>query len=78
MRELGTQQVTDGDQIAVGAIATGARLGRLDQAVHGLDEAIGQAGAEVLNRKPETGKPGRRKLNALGLGFGSPQNESSE
>ena len=44
MRELGTQQVTDGDQIAVGAIATGARLGRLDQAVHGLDEAIGQAG----------------------------------
>lgn len=53
MLELAADEVADGDQAAVGAVATGARLGGLDQAVHGLDKAVGEAGAEVLDESGE-------------------------
>lgn len=47
MPELGAQQVADGDQVGVGAIALGAGLGGLDLGVEGLDLAVGQAGVEM-------------------------------
>src|SRR5690606_39048920 len=47
MLELAADEVSDEDQALVGAVAAGSGFGSLDQPVHGLQEAIAQAAAEV-------------------------------
>src|SRR5574337_854683 len=49
MLELGADEVTDGDQMFIGAIALGPRLGRLDASVDGFGEAVVQARPEVFD-----------------------------
>src|SRR5690606_23771556 len=46
--ELGADQVTDGDQVPVGGVATGPRLGGLDAAVEPFGKAVAEPGAEVF------------------------------
>lgn len=48
MSELGAEQVADGDQVGVGAVALGAGFGGLDLGVEGFDLPVGQAGVEML------------------------------
>lgn len=46
--ELGADEVADGDQMCVGAVALGPHLGRLGASVDRLGKAVVQAGAEVF------------------------------
>ena len=46
--ELGADQVTDGDQVPVGGVAAGRRLGGLDAAVEPFGKAVAEPGAEVF------------------------------
>lgn len=48
MLELGADDVADGDQMRIGAIAFGTCFSRLDAAVNGLGKAVVQAGAKVF------------------------------
>lgn len=47
MRELAANEVAHGGQMAVGAIAVGTGLGRLNAAIDGLSGAIVKMGVEV-------------------------------
>lgn len=48
MLEVGADQVADGDEVVIGAVALGPCLGGLNATVDGLGKAIAQAGAEVF------------------------------
>lgn len=48
MLEVGADQVADGDQVAVGAVAAGTRFGGLDTTVDAFGKAVAEPGAEVF------------------------------
>lgn len=47
MPEHAAQQVADGDQVGVGAVALSCCLGCLDLGVEGFDLPVGEAGVEM-------------------------------
>ena len=73
MLEVGADEVTDCDEVVIGAVALGLCLGGLDTSVDGLGKAIAQSGAEVFeDAVPMLLQRGRQSLEGRQTATPSP------